>query len=159
MNDLARSDKEWQAEATAAAIAGARKIILGSPSFMNTPVGRLGDSEWGWIIAAVIFAWIETRVRQAISEGRDNEEMVRSMGLPLEPRDAAVVRSILPALADQAGIDWCEPLSAWSKDTMTSFLMLAWRLIGEAELVRDHGPGKILKPAEFDPRTGDPIPF
>jgi hypothetical protein len=42
---------------------------------------------------------------------------------------------------------------------MVGFLLLAWRLLGEAETARDHGPGKILKPAEFDEKTGDPLPF
>jgi hypothetical protein len=107
----------------------------------------------------VIFGWVETRVQQAIAEGRDQEEMVRCTGLSPSPCDSAVVRSILPALADQAGIDWTLPLTAWSGDTMAGFLLLAWRLLGEAETARDHGLGKILKRAEFDEKTGDPIPF
>ena len=86
-------------------------------------------------------------------------DMVRLTGLSPSPCDSAVVRSILPTLADQAGVDWTQSLNAWSKETMTSFLLLASRLISEAETARDHGPGKILKKAEFDEKTGDPIPF
>jgi hypothetical protein len=158
MGALSKLENEWLDKATAAAIAGARKIALSSP-LMNAPVGRLSDYEWGIICTAVIFGWVETRVQQAIAEGRDQEEMVRCTGLSPSPCDSAVVRSILPALADQAGIDWTLPLTAWSGDTMVGFLLLAWRLLGEAEAARDHGLGKILKRAEFDEKTGDPIPF
>jgi hypothetical protein len=76
-----------------------------------------------------------------------------------DPCDVAVVTSILPTLADTAGVDWSLSLSAWSKDTMTNFLMLAWQLMRDAEHTRDHGPGKILKKAEFNEEHGDPIPF
>jgi hypothetical protein len=159
MGALSKLENEWLDKATAAAIAGARKIALSPGPLMNTPVGRLSDYEWGIICAAVIFGWVETRVQQAIAEGRDQEEMVRLTGLSPSPCDSAVVRSILPALADQAGIDWTLPLTAWSGDTMVGFLLLAWRLLGEAETARDHGLGKILKRAEFDEKTGDPLPF
>jgi hypothetical protein len=70
-----------------------------------------------------------------------------------------VVNSILPELADKALIDWSLPLATWSKDTMTNFLMIAWDLISKAEIMRDQGPGKILKKAEFNEKTGDPVPF
>jgi hypothetical protein len=146
-------------KATAAAVAGARNIVSSSGPLMNTPVGRLSDHEWGVICTAVIFGWIETRVQQAIAEGRDQEETVRLTGLSPSPCDVAVARSILPALADKVGIDWALPLQAWSKDQMTNFLMVAWCLLNEAETVRDHGPGKILKRAEFDEKTGHPLPF
>jgi hypothetical protein len=158
MGALSKLENEWLDKATAAAIGGARKIALSSP-LMNAPVGRLSDYEWGIICTAVIFGWVETRVQQAIAEGRDQEEMVRCTGLSPSPCDSAVVRSILPALADQAGIDWTLPLTAWSGDTMVGFLLLAWRLLGEAETARNHGLGKILKRAEFDEKTGDPLPF
>jgi hypothetical protein len=159
MGELSQREDEWLEKATAAAIAGARKIAASSTALMNTPVGRLGDQQWGWFVTAAIFGWIETRVQQAIAEGRDQENTVRLTGLQPSPCDSAVVRSILPALADQAGIDWAQPLADWSGDTMTSFLLLAWRLIGEAEVVRDHGPGKILKKGKFDEKIGDPLPF
>jgi hypothetical protein len=159
MGARSQLENEWLDKATAAAVAAARRIASSPGPLMNTPVGRLSDHEWGIICAAVIFGWVETRVQQAIVEGRDQEEMVRLTGLSPSPCDSAVVRSILPALADQAGIDWTLPLTAWSGDTMVGFLLLAWRLLGEAETARDHGLGKILKRAEFDERTGDPLPF
>jgi hypothetical protein len=107
----------------------------------------------------VVFGWISARAEQAIAEGRDTEEMIRSTGLRPDPCDVAVVTSILPELADKAAIDWSQPLSAWPKNVMTNFLMLAWRLIGEAEAARDQG--KILKniKPEFNEEIGDLIPF
>jgi hypothetical protein len=141
MSAVSKHEDDWQAKATAAAIAEARKIATGSGPLMNTPVGRLSDPQWGWIIAGILFGWIQTRYRQAIAEGLDQEDAVRSIGLSPSPGDVAVVRSILPALADQAGIDWSKPLAAWSKDMMTDFVLLARHLITKAEVARDHGPG------------------
>ena len=116
MGALTERENAWLDKATAAAVAGARKIASSSGPLMNTPVGRLSDDQWGWIVAAVIFGWIEVRVEQAIAEGLDQEQTVRLTGLSPSPCDVAVVRSILPTLADTAAIDWTQPLAAWSKD-------------------------------------------
>jgi hypothetical protein len=159
MGKLTQQENEWLDKATAASVGGARKIALSSGPLMNTPVGRLTDHEWGMIITAAIFGWVETRVQQAIAEGLDQEQAVRLTGLTPNPSDVAVVKSILNELADTARIDWSQPLSSWSPDTMIGFLMLAWNLIIKAETARDHGPGKILRKAEFNVETGDPIPF
>jgi hypothetical protein len=159
VGEISKKEDVWLRRATDAAISGARKIALGSSPRMNTPVGRLTDHEWGMIITAAIFGWIQTRVQQAIEEGLDQE--LRMTDLSPSPCDVAVVASILPRLADTAGIDWSQPLSTWSKETMTNFLLLAWKLIHQAETARDHGPGKILKKAEVarDGELKDPIPF
>ena len=160
MGEITKNEDAWLAKSMEAAIAGARKIALNCKNLPTmTPVGRLSDQQWGWLVTAAIFGWIQTRVEQAIEEGLDQERAVRLTGLSPSPCDVAVVRSILRMLADQAGVDWSQPLSAWSKDAMVNFLLLAWQLISKAEAARDHGPGKILKPAEFDEKTGDPIPF
>jgi hypothetical protein len=159
MGELSKREDEWQAKATAAAVAGARKIATHAAPLMNTPVGRISDREWGMIVTAVIFAWIETRMQQAVAEGRNGEEAVRTTGLSPDPCDTAVVRSILPELADTADIDWQLPLMGWSQDQMINFLLLAWRLMSAAEHARDHGSEGILRKAEFDATTGDPIPF
>jgi hypothetical protein len=125
-----------------------------------TPVGRLSDHQWGWIITAGIFGWIQTRCEQAIAEGLDQEEAARLTGLTPSPCDVAVARSILPMLADKAAIDWSQPLEAWSKDIMVNFLLLAWRLINAAEIARDQGPGKILRKSELAlAEQNNPIPF
>jgi hypothetical protein len=70
-----------------------------------------------------------------------------------------VVTTVLPRLADSAGIDWSLPLNSWSKEVMTSFLMTAWKLIGEAETARDHGSGKILCASKSPPdwEKGDKV--
>ncbi len=150
-------------KATAAAVEGARKIALNSSGLpMMTPVGRLNDSQWGWIVTAVIFAWVRTRTEQAIAEGLDQEEAVRATGLSPSPCDVAVVTSILKELAETAGVDWVLPLQSWSKDTMANFLLLAWQLINKAEAARDHGPGKIIgKSKDWDTKGDDvrDIPF
>jgi len=56
---LSAIEDQWQRDATAAAIAGARGVIhMSGPIPPGTPIGRLGDIEWGWIVAAILFAWI-----------------------------------------------------------------------------------------------------
>lgn len=159
MGALTERENAWLDKATAAAVAGARKIASSSGPLMNTPVGRLGDDQWGWIVAAVIFGWIEVRVEQAIAEGLDQEQTVRLTGLSPSPCDVAVVRSILPTLADTAAIDWTQPLAAWSKDTMSAFLLAAWNLIRKAEIARDHGPGGILQKSTVREVVADEVPF
>ena len=159
MSEITKRENEWQDKATAAAIAAVRKIALNSSGLPpTTPVGRLTDLQWGWLVTAAIFGWIQTRCEQAIEEGLDQERVVRLTGLTPSPCDIAVVTSILPTLADQPGIDWTLPLEAWSKDLMANFLLQAWRLIGAAEIARDHGAGKILKTSALA-ESNNPVPF
>jgi hypothetical protein len=157
VSKLTEKEDEWQRRATDAAIAGARRIVTlnGASIPMMTPVGRLNDSQWGWIITAAIFGWIQTRCAQAISEGLDQEQAVRLTGLSPSPCDVAAITSILPMLADKAGIDWSRPLQVWSKDEMTNFLLMAVKLINAAEIARDSG--KILRQSK--PEFDDAIPF
>ena len=78
MGELSKKENAWQAKATDAAIAGARKIALNSSGLPPmTPVGRLTDLQWGWLVTAAIFGWIQTRCQQAIEEGLDQEQAVR----------------------------------------------------------------------------------
>jgi hypothetical protein len=159
MVGISKTEDQWQAKATAVAIAEARKVATGSGQLMNTPVGRLSDLQWGWIIAGAISGWITTRHQQAIAEGWDQEEStVQFGGFSPSPADVAVVRSILPALADQASVDWSKPLAVWSKETMTDFVLLAWQMINKAEVAREHGPG-ILRKSTLNEKAGDQIPF
>jgi hypothetical protein len=157
MSKLTQKEDEWQAKATAAAVAGARKIVSlnGASVPAMTPVSKLSESQWGWIITAAIFGWIKTRCEQAIAEGLDQEQAMRLTGLNPSPCDVAAVTSILPMLADKAGIDWTLPLKAWSKDDMTNFLLMATQLINAAETARDSG--KILRQSK--PEFDDPVPF
>jgi hypothetical protein len=156
MNKVTKHEEEWQARATEAAIAAARKIANNCTNLPpTTPIGKLTDAQWGWIITAAIFGWIQTRCEQAIAEGLDQETAVRMTGLTPSPCDVAVVDSILEELGEKAGIDWSQSLAAWSRDTMTNFLLLAWKLIQQAEGARDSG--KIIRPSKMD--FNDPLPF
>ena len=132
-------EDEWQRRATAAAIEAARGIVQTSgPIPPGTPIGRLSDAEWGWVLAAMLFAWIRTRAEQASCEQLDTEQCIRLTGLDPEPWDSGCVAAILPELADAcAGIDWSQPLVAWPKDTMIEFLLTAMRLIRKAMVARD----------------------
>ena len=135
---------------------GRCKIVLGNPSLKVAHVGRLSDHEWGWIITAAIFGWVQTRCEQAIAEGLDQETAVRMTGLTPSPCDVAAIKSILPALADNAGIDWALPLNAWSQETMIGFLLLAFELSKDRRVA-----GTIVRQStkeDWD-REGDPIPF
>jgi hypothetical protein len=127
----------WQRKATEAAIAAARGVIrIDGAIPPGTPVGRLGDVEWGWIVSAILFGWIAVRAEQASSEQLDAEQTIRMTGLDPEPWDAGAVMAVLPDLAD-SDIDWSRPLSTWSREAMTSFLLTAMRLIRRATIARD----------------------
>jgi hypothetical protein len=63
------TEDAWQRQATAAAIAAARGVVNhGGPIPPGTPIGRLGEIEWGWLVAAILFGWISTRAQQAAAE-------------------------------------------------------------------------------------------
>jgi hypothetical protein len=132
-------EDQWQRAATAAAIAGARGVVqIDGPIPPGTPVGRLSDTEWGWIVAAVLFAWISKRAEQAAAENLDAERTIRMTALDPQPWDAGAVAAILPELADAcSGIDWSKPLTAWPKDDVIEFLLRAMPLIRKAMIARD----------------------
>jgi hypothetical protein len=161
MGEITKKENDWQDKATAAAIEGARKVALSFKGSGGLPamaqVGKLTEAQWGWIVTGAIFGWVRCRCDQAIAEGLDQEQAVRLTGLSPSPCDVAVVASILPTLADTAGVDWALPLAAWSKETMAGFLLLAWELITKAEAAL--GQGKVLQPSVDWDKTGDAIPF
>jgi hypothetical protein len=161
MGELSKREDDWQAKTTASAIAEARKIAQGSGlQLSNTPVGKLSNTQWGWLLSAAIFGWITTRCQQAIAEGIGQEEAVRMIELSPSPGDVAVIRSILPMLAETVKIDWARPLADWSKDEMTSFLLRAWLLANNANAVLADGPGsKILHKRCGNDDLNDLIPF
>ena len=128
----------WQRRATAAAIGAARQVIqIDGPIPPGTPIGRLGEVEWGWIVAAILFGWIATRAEQAASEQLDTELTIRMTGLDPDPWDAGAVVAILPELADTPGIDWSKPFADWPRETMVEFLTTALALIRKAVIARD----------------------
>jgi hypothetical protein len=128
----------WQRRATAAAIEAARQLIqIDGPIPPGTSIGRLGEIEWGWITAAILFGWISTRAHQAASEQLDTEQTIRLTGLDPDPWDAGAVVATLPWLADTPGIDWSKPLAGWPRETMVEFLTTALALIRKAVIARD----------------------
>jgi hypothetical protein len=140
----------WQRRATHAAIEGCRKIIEDGIIPAGTPIGRLGDGEWGWLASAVLFGWISTRAQQAIAEQVDSELVVRMTGLDPEPWDAGAIASILPELAETSKIDWSVPLEQWPRETMVEFLLAAIRLIRKAEIARDVSDRGVTRQSSAD---------
>jgi hypothetical protein len=135
---LSALEDEWQRQATAAAIEAARGIVtFGGPVPPGTPAGRLSDTEWGWILAAMLFAWVSKRAEQATCEQLVIEQTIRLTGLDPEPWDAGAVAAILPELASTCTIDWSRPLSSWPRETMIEFLLAAVKLIRQATVARD----------------------
>jgi hypothetical protein len=133
-------EDQWQRDATAAAIAAMRGVVqMGGPIPPGTPIGRLSDTELGWILSAALFAWISKRAEQAAAENLDTERTIRMTALDPQPWDAGAVAAILPELADAcAGIvDWSKPLAEWPRETIIEFLLKAMPLIRKAVIARD----------------------
>ena len=129
----------WQRKATEAAIAAARGVVKhDGPIPPLTPIGRLSDTKWGWLVAAILFGWISTRAQQATAENLDVERTIQASAVSPDPWDAGAVLAILPELAGACpDIDWSLPLASWSKETMAEFLLAALRLIRKALIARD----------------------
>ena len=137
---LSAIEDQWQRDATAAAIAGARGVVqMDGPIPPGTPVGRLSDVEWGWIVAAMLFAWITKRAEQATAEDLDTERTIRMVALDPQTWDAGAVQVVLPDLADVCAgvVDWSKPLTEWSRDAIIEFLLKAMPLIRKAMIARD----------------------
>jgi hypothetical protein len=146
MGEVTEHENDWQDRATTAAIAAGRRLVSGDePIRTTTPIGRLSDIEWGWIVAVVVFAWIATRAEQATAEGVDTERAIRVTGYDPEPWDVGAVATILPELADTPGVDWTTPLADWPRDTMVAFLTTALALVRKATIARDFGGGTITR--------------
>jgi hypothetical protein len=136
---LSALEDRWQRDATASAIAAMRGVVqMSGPIPLGTPVGRLSDTELGWMFSASLFAWICKRAEQAAAEQLDTEQCIRLIALDPQPWDAGAVMVILPELADACpAIDWSKPLAQWSRETMAEFLLTAMRLIRKAMIARD----------------------
>jgi hypothetical protein len=139
-SELTAREDEWQRRATAAAVAASRRLVKKDVAIpANTPISRLSDVEWGWIVATVIFAWISVRAEQATAEGLDVERAFREGADGAW--DAGAIAAILPQLADTSGIDMSVPLAEWPRETMLHFLVTALGLARKAMAARDRGPG------------------
>jgi hypothetical protein len=138
----------WQRRATAAAIEAARRIIkVDAVIPPGTPIGRLGDVEWGWIVAAILFAWISTRAEQATVEEIDTELAIRMTGYDPEPWDAGAVIAILSELAETPDIDWAKPFGEWPREIVIKFLLTAMRLLRKAMIARDNSDRGVTRTA------------
>jgi hypothetical protein len=136
---LSAIEDEWQRRATANAIAEARRVITAGVIPPAVQIGRLSIQEWGFIAAAIIFGWIETRAEQAAAKGIEAERTIRETNITPDPWDTGVIIAILPELAENCSddLDWSEPLSAWPKATMAKLLREAFKLIEPAMRARD----------------------
>jgi hypothetical protein len=136
---------EWQRRSLAAAIAAVRNVIADGVIPPGTPIGRLGETEWSWVIAAGLFAWTTTRISQWITEqilqGRRKSQrlwydyeptLLFRSGLDPDPKDAGIVATILPQLGDTPDIDWNLPFGEWPHETVVRFLVTADKLISAA---------------------------
>jgi hypothetical protein len=158
----------WQRQATARAIEAARNAVSHGAVPPMTPVGRLSDTEWGWIVASILFAWIRERATQATSNGAGVEGYIRKTGLTPDPWDAGAIAAILPELA-RPEVDWSRPLAEFSREDMIAFLGDAYTLIGKAMQARDLGANVITRTSPLGSTaaveqapTGDfddPVPF
>jgi hypothetical protein len=130
----------WQRQATAAAVASARKMVGDGVVPADTFVGHLSDEQLGWLLCAGICSWIATRAAQAVDEGNAAVEMhIRDTGVTPPPWDAGAVETILADLGAMSGVDFTVPMFGWSKDVMLRFLCEAYRLMSGAIAARDRG--------------------
>jgi hypothetical protein len=136
MGKLSRLEESWQRRATAEAIKAARGLIGPERAIpANTPVGMLTDDDFGWLICAVIFAWISTRAEQVANEGLNRIEaavLTAPVKDGLDAWDVGAIAAILPMLFEQAPVDWAKALKDWSKDEMIRFLSRAAALVNTA---------------------------
>jgi len=131
---------QWQRDATAAAITAMRGVVqMDGPIPPGTPVGRLSETELGWMLSAGLFAWISKRAEQATAEQIDTEQCIRMTALDPQPWDTGAVAAILPELADACTdtVDWSKPLAQWPRETIIEFLLKAMPLIRKAVIARD----------------------
>jgi hypothetical protein len=146
----------WQRQATAVAIEAARTVVGSGAVPPMTPVGRLSDTEWGWIIASALFGWISERATQATANGLDTEKQIQNTGIDPDPWDAGAIAAILAELADTK-VDWNASLAELSRDEMIQFLGKVYTLIQKATHARDIGEKGITK--KFPSREDTVIPW
>jgi hypothetical protein len=138
----------WQREATRVAIQGVRAVINGGAVPPLTPIGRLSDTELGWLVAAALFGWINTRARQATSNGigPDKYLYINEAYFESDPWDTGAIEAILPELGTCTA-DWSKSLNNFSRDEIVAFLYDAFVLIRKAMAARDKGEERITRKA------------
>jgi hypothetical protein len=142
---IAADRDRWMRQAFEACIAAARDMVADAgPIRPGTPIGRLTEGEWGWIISSVVWAWIATRAEQAATEGWNDERAIRTTDLTPDPWDAGAVISVLPKLAEAfSDFDWSRPVGDWPRDVIAEFLTGAFHAITRALAARDIAEAKI----------------
>lgn len=134
------SEADWDAKATLSAIAAARSVISGDGINARAMISSLSDIEWGWIVAAVIFGWIDTKAQQATAEGISSDVTIRTMtARDPAPWETGAIATILPALGGLQNVDWSKPVGEWSKDQIVAFAWQIYRLTDGALAARDDG--------------------
>lgn len=134
----------WQREATRVAIEKASAAVSSGAVPPMTPIGRLSDIEWGRLVAAILFGWIDVRARQAVNNGVGVDKYIRDTGIEPDPWNIGAIEAILPELATSE-IDWNKSLADLSREEMIAFLGDAFNLIGKAMLARDTGEQMITR--------------
>jgi hypothetical protein len=156
---LSAKNDAWTRQASAAAVAEARKAIKDDGAIPpSMPVGRLSDRELGWIVSGALFGWIATRAQQAAEESWDQEKTIRTIGLVPPPWDVGAALAILPKLAEACpDLDWTKPIGDWPRDTMAEFLLVALRLLRRAMIARDFSERGVAggEPAEVIARQAN----
>jgi len=134
-------EADWDQKATQSAIDAARAIFnMDGGINPRAAISSLSNIEWGWIVAAAIFGWIETKAKQAVAEGCGYDTAIRTMAhRDPAPWEAGAVATILPALGEMQGVDWTKPVGDWSKDQIVSFAWQIHRLTDQALATRDEG--------------------
>ena len=137
---ISAENDTWLRRATAASIARAKDLVAPQgPIRSTTPVGKLSDSEWGWIASTVVWRWISIE-RPSKRQAKDlipSAQLGSPSSIP-DPWDVGAIRAILPELAKScAGFDWTKPANTWTKDELAEFLASAFALIQRAMAARD----------------------
>ena len=147
MISISASEDRWLTHAADASIEAARKLFQepgGIPP--GFPIGSLSNFEWGKLVAAILFGWINVRAQQATREGFDTERTIREIALDPPPWDVGMVIAILPKLAESCpNINWSKPLGAWGKEELASFLLKALQLIDRGRIARDTNEGGVMR--------------
>lgn len=140
-------EADWNVKATQSAIDAAKAVVSGDGINARAMISSLSDIEWGWIVAAAIFGWINTKAKQAVAEGCGYDIPIRTMtSRDPAPWEAGAIETILPALGSVTGVDFDKPLSQWSKEEIVSFSWQIHRLADSALAARDEGASdKIVK--------------
>jgi hypothetical protein len=139
----------WTKAAFAACVVAAKDLIgADGPIRPLSPIGRLGEDEWGWIVSTVVWAWIATRAEQAATEGWNEERAIRATGLDPDPWFTGAVAAILPQLPEALpDIDWSKPVGEWAKDDIVAFLstaiVLARRAVAARNVAEERLAGKL----------------